>query len=81
MHGQNHIKLTSIVEFPTRFGLNSQTAIDNVLIDISTIGNYKLYPLINGLSEHDAQMLILNKGQKKEKECYTYVTNMTFITI
>jgi len=60
------------LQFPTRFGLNSQTAIDNVFIDISTIGNYKLYPLINGLSEHDAQMLILNKEQKKEKECYTY---------
>jgi len=69
LHSYN---LTGIVEFPTRFGLNSQTAIDNVFIDISTIGNYELYPLINGLSDHDAQMLILNKGQKKEKECYTY---------
>jgi len=29
-------------------------------------------PSINGLSDHDAQMLIINKGQKKEKECYTY---------
>jgi len=36
------------------------------------MGNYELYPLINGLSDHDAEMLILNKGQKKEKECYTY---------
>jgi len=59
--------LTGIVEFPTRFGLTSQTAIDNVFIDISTLGNYELYPLINGLSDHDAQMLILNKGQKKGK--------------
>jgi hypothetical protein len=55
-----------IVEFPTRFGLNSQTAIDTVFIDTSTIGKYDLYPLINGLSDHDAQLLILNKGQKKE---------------
>jgi hypothetical protein len=60
-----------VVEFPTRFGLNSQTAIDNVFIDISTNGNYKLYHLIIGLSDHDGQMLILNKGQKKEKEYYT----------
>jgi hypothetical protein len=59
--------LTGIVEFPNRFGLNSQTAIDNVFIDISTIGNYELYPLINGRPDHDAQMLILNKGQKKER--------------
>ena len=61
-----------VVEFPTRFGLNSQTAIDNVFIDTSTTGKYELYPLINELSDHDAQLLILNKGRKKEKECYTY---------
>jgi len=64
--------LSGVVEFPTRFGLNTQTAIDNVFIDVSTNGNYELYPLINELSDHDAQMLILNKGQNKEKECYTY---------
>jgi hypothetical protein len=69
LHSYN---LMGIGEFPTRFGLNSHNARDNVFIDISTIGNYELYPLINGLSNHDAQMLILNKGQKKEKECYTY---------
>jgi len=69
LHSYN---LKGIVEFPTRFGLNSQTAMDNVVIDISTTGNYELYPLINGLSDHDAQILILNKGQKKEKECYTF---------
>jgi len=68
LHSYN---LMGIAEFPTRFGLNSQTAIHNVFIDISTIGKYELYPLINGLSDHDAQLLILNKGQK-EKECYTY---------
>jgi len=37
----------------------------------STIGKYNLYPLINGLSAHDAQLLILNKGHKKGKECHT----------
>jgi len=65
--------LVGIVEFPTRFDLNSQTAIDNVFIATSTIGKY-LYCLINGLSDHDAQLLILNKGQKKrEKEYHTYI--------
>jgi hypothetical protein len=44
LHSYN---LAGIVEFPTRFGLNSQTAIDNVYIDTSTIGKYDLYPLIN----------------------------------
>jgi len=68
LHSYN---LTGIVEFPTRSGLNSQTAIDNVFIDTSTNGKYDLYPLKNGLSDHDAQLLILNKGERKEKECYT----------
>ena len=44
LHSYN---LAGIVEFPTRFDLNSQTAIDNVFIDTSTIGKYKLYPYIN----------------------------------
>jgi hypothetical protein len=39
------IILRGIAEFPTRFGLNSQTAIDNVFIDTSTTGTYELYPL------------------------------------
>ena len=57
--------LAGIVEFPTRFGLNSQTAIDNVFIDTSTIGKYNLYPCINGLSDHDAQLLTVSYGGKK----------------
>ena len=56
LHSYN---LAGIAEFPTRFGLNSQTAINNVFIDISTIGSYELYPFINGLSDHDDQLLIL----------------------
>ena len=59
--------LKGVVEFPTSFGLKSQTAVDNVFIDISTIGNYELYPLINRLSDYDTQMLILNKGQKRNR--------------
>ena len=69
LHSSN---LAGIVEFPTRFGLNSQTAIDNVFIDTSTNRKYGLYPLINGPSDHDTQLLILNTGQKKKNECHTY---------
>ena len=56
--------LAGIVEFRTIFGLNSQTAIDNFFIDTSTIGKYKLCPFINGLSDHNAQLLILSNGEK-----------------
>jgi hypothetical protein len=34
---------------------------------------YDLYPLINGLSDNDAQLLKTNKVQKHEKECHTYL--------
>ena len=64
--------LVGIVEFPSRCGLISQIAVNNVFIDTSTIGKYDLYPVINGLSDHDAELLILSKGQK-EKECHTYI--------
>jgi len=37
--------LAGIVEFPTRFGLNSQTAISSLFMDTSTIGNMKYTPL------------------------------------
>jgi hypothetical protein len=59
--------LAGIVEFPTRFGLNSQTAIDNVFTDTSTNGKYDIYPLINGLSDDDTQLLILNRDKKGER--------------
>jgi len=70
LHSYN---LDGIFKFPTRSALNSHTATDIVFTDTSTTGKDDLYPLINGLSYQDAQLLILNKGQKKEKECHTYI--------
>jgi hypothetical protein len=70
LHSYN---LAGVVEFPTRFGLNSHNAIDNVSIDTSTVVKYDLYRLINGFSDHDTQLLILKEGQKKEKGCPTYI--------
>jgi hypothetical protein len=69
LHSYN---LSSTVTFPTRIGLNSHTAIDSVLIDISSIGKYDLYPLTNGISDHDAQLLIINMIQKQIKGGHTY---------
>jgi hypothetical protein len=31
-----------------------------------------IYTLLQGLSDYDAQLLILNKGQKQKKERHTY---------
>jgi hypothetical protein len=53
--------LVSTVNFPTRSQNRSATAIDNIFIDVSLQGNYVIHPLLNGLSDHDAQLIILSE--------------------
>ena len=50
--------LRSIVHFPTRIVDNSKSMIDNIFIDASR--NYVIEPCINGLSDHDAQLLFIS---------------------
>jgi hypothetical protein len=61
MHSYN---LNSIITFPTRVDTSTCTIIDNIFIDTTTIDAYDVYPVINGLSDHDAQMLMLYMVQK-----------------
>ena len=49
--------LTSTVYFPTRIVDNTATMIDNIFIDASRKHNIK--PHINGLSDHNAQILTI----------------------
>ena len=49
--------LCSIVNFPTRIGPSSLSTIDNVFIDNLYLNKYDIAPLINGLSDHDAQLM------------------------
>jgi exonuclease III len=51
--------LISMVLFPTRSLNGSVSATDNIFIDISHSGKYTLHPLINGLSDHDGQIIKL----------------------
>jgi hypothetical protein len=51
--------LSPIVHLPTRTQNQSSTAIDNTFIDIYKFINYTVFPLHNGLSDHDAQLLII----------------------
>jgi hypothetical protein len=70
--------LLSTVNFPTRLQNGFVTAVDNihVFIDVSLQGNYVIYPLSNGLSDHDAQQIVLsevkafikNSSVRKRKE-------------
>ena len=50
----------SKVYFPTRIVDNLISMIDNIFIDVS--GNYTIEPYINGLSDHDAQVITIDKA-------------------
>ena len=49
--------LASIINFLTRLQNTSVTAIDNIFIDVSQFESYTVTPVINGVSDHDAQLL------------------------
>jgi len=52
--------LMSTVYFPTRIVDNSISMIDNIFIDVSR--NYTIEPYINGLSDHDAQVITIDNA-------------------
>jgi hypothetical protein len=52
--------LSSIVDFPTRVSSTSATTIDNIFINRNTNETFSITSLPNGLSDHDAQLLILS---------------------
>jgi len=52
--------ITSIINFLTRVQNTSATAIDNIFIDVSQLESYTVTPIINDMSDHDAQLLIIS---------------------
>jgi hypothetical protein len=50
--------LKGTVHFPTRITNGSISAICNTFIDAAK--NYTISPFINSMSDHDAQLIILN---------------------
>ena len=74
--------LTSVVNFPTCIQKNSATAIDNIFIDTSKMGNYFLLPIINGLSDHDAQLItLLSYNSRPPSKKYRLIRNINDHTI
>jgi hypothetical protein len=47
------------VQFPTRIHNNSVSKIDNVFLNIFKYNNFIVYTLVNGISDHDAQIIVL----------------------
>ena len=52
--------LFHIIDFPTGTTKVSSSAIDNIFIDYSRINSFKVFSLIYGLSDHEAQYLCVN---------------------
>jgi hypothetical protein len=62
------------VNFPTRIAKDSRTAIDNICIHKTR--NYTINPVINGLSDHDAQMMIIDSIMSSGQVCnLQYIRN------
>jgi len=60
------------VTFPTRIEKDSIYAIDNILIGRSKFGNYKIFPLNNGLLDHDEQLITINIPLNQSLDHQTY---------
>jgi hypothetical protein len=65
--------LSAIVHFPTRSQGNSNTAIDNIFLDTYKFINYIASPLHNALSDHDAQLLIINYVNPQLQNHHVYI--------
>jgi exonuclease III len=61
--------LISTVNFPTRMANSSVTAIDNIFVNMSR--NYTISPFINGLSDHDTQLINLKDVMLPKQACET----------
>jgi len=52
--------LTSIINFLTRIQNTSAAAIDNIFVDVSQFEGYTITSVMNGVSDHDAQLLTIS---------------------
>jgi hypothetical protein len=53
-----------LIQFPTRIAKNSSSSIDNIFLDVSKFVQFKIFPVPNGLSDHDAQVLEIYKNER-----------------
>ena len=63
----NSRNLTQAANFPTRKTNNEGTLIDVIFIDTTKYDQIQIKPIINGLSDHDAQIIYLNKINSKSQ--------------
>jgi hypothetical protein len=66
--------LISIVNFPKIIGPNTATIIDNIFINEEQYDGYKIFTASNGLSDHEAQLLVLKLPTFIIKDKHTFFT-------
>jgi len=59
----NAYNLEQIVDFHTRLSKNKGTKIDNIFLNKAKLNCNSGYPMINGISVHDVQVLMLDRTQ------------------
>jgi endonuclease/exonuclease/phosphatase family metal-dependent hydrolase len=62
------------VRFPTRITETSSSAIDNIFSDHTRINSYNIISISNGLSDHDAQCLVINNFFTKKSQSLPAIT-------
>jgi hypothetical protein len=51
--------LSDTLKFPTRICNKTCSIIDNIFIDYNKFNKFETIPIINGISDHDAQLLLI----------------------
>jgi hypothetical protein len=78
----NSYNLVSVINFPTRVKNKSRFAIDNIFLGTTQFGIYTTRSMVNGLSDHDAQMLELYvENLNSKRNNYKTIRKIDFNTI
>jgi hypothetical protein len=54
--------MTNVIEFPARINEGHATAINGIFIDVSRANHFTVASISNGLSDHDVQYIVLERG-------------------
>ena len=63
----NTFSLMQLINFPTSINSNNSTWIDPIFVDTSLFTNIHVESFINGLSDHDAQIIYLQNASLRPK--------------
>jgi hypothetical protein len=66
--------LFSTVQFPTRICNKSISTIDNIFINTAKCSNFMVYPMVDGMSDHDVQIIVLHDITMVNVTSHFYLT-------